>query len=360
MAIIYKELEYMGNTLESLGLMCVDFDEETEIPLGLQKTIEKGETNRYRIKSNHIYTLYNDTLEFQIDVVKSICDTCNDQTKMKYTKSEIREITKQLSSTTIPQLLKTVDENDEVLYYCGIFTNIESFAVAGEVYGFTLTFTNDSPFAYSDIKTTSFYLNGNTTKTITNNSDLLDDYIYPVVHLYPKSNTDFYMCNLSDSKVLTSGKITIASDSNTTLNNFLNAIDSFATNNRYTVEYYYDSDGYTKTWAKNTALRIMLKESDNTEHYGFAYYLNDGTYKIIECGFVTLKLYSDLDIEINCELLTIRDSIDRMVHFKNIGIDEEDYIYWLRLISGNNTLLFYGTDCDVKIEYREMLKVGAA
>ena len=49
-----------------------------------------------------------------------------------------------------------------------------------------------------------------------------------------------------------------------------------------------------------------------------------------------------------------------MVHFKNIGIDEEDYIYWLRLISGNNTLLFYGTDCDVKIEYREMLKVGAA
>ena len=32
MAIIYKELEYMGNTLESLGLMCVDFDEETEIP----------------------------------------------------------------------------------------------------------------------------------------------------------------------------------------------------------------------------------------------------------------------------------------------------------------------------------------
>ena len=109
MAIIYKELEYMGNTLESLGLMCVDFDEETEIPLGLQKTIEKGETNRYRIKSNHIYTLYNDTLEFQIDVVKSICDTCNDQTKMKYTKSEIREITKQLSSTTIPQLLKTVD-----------------------------------------------------------------------------------------------------------------------------------------------------------------------------------------------------------------------------------------------------------
>lgn len=360
MAIIYKELEYMGNTLESLGLMCVNFDEETEIPLGLQRTIQKGEINRYRVKSNHIYTLYDDTLEFQIDVVKDICETCNDQLQMKFTRAEIREITRNLSSTTIPQLLKTIDENNEILYYCGIFTNIESFVVGGEVYGFTLTFTNDSPFAYSEPITTSFKLNGNVTKTITNNSDLLDDYVYPVIHLAPKSNTDFYMCNLSDCKELDSGKITIASNSNTTLNNFLSAIDSFARKNRYTVEYYYDSDGYTKTWAQNTALRIKLIESDNTEHFGFAYYQSDGKYKIIECGFVTLKLYSNLDVEINCELLTIQDSIGRMVHFKNIGIDEEDYIYWLRLISGDNTLLFYGVDCDVTIEYREMLKVGAA
>ena len=40
---------------------------------------------------------------------------------MKYTKSEIREITKQLSSTTIPQLLKTVDENDTEEISMGIY-----------------------------------------------------------------------------------------------------------------------------------------------------------------------------------------------------------------------------------------------
>lgn len=360
MSIIYKEIEYMGNTLESLGLMCVNFDTDTDIPLGLQRTIQKGEVNRYRVKSNHIYTLYDDTLEFQIDVVKDICDTCNDQLKMRFTKSEIREITRKLSATTIPQLLKTIGEDNEVLYYCGIFTNIESFVVAGEVYGFTLTFTNDSPFAYSEPITTSTKLNGLSPFTVTNNSDLLDDYVYPVLHISPKSNTDFFMINLSDSKILDSGKITIASDSNTTLNNFLNVIESFANTDRYAVEYYYDEDGYTKTWANNTALRIKLIESDNTEHYCFAYYESDGKYKIVECGFVTLKLYSNLDVEINCELLMIQDSIGRMVHFKNIGIDEEDYIYWLRLISGKNNLLFYGVDCDVTIEYREMLKVGAA
>lgn len=359
MAIIYNDFVYMNNSLSTMGLICVDFDSNSDIPLGLQRTIQKGETNRYRVKSNHIYTSYDDPLEFEIHVIKDPYKCGYDQSKMKFSREEIRQITRWLSSTTIPQLLSTVDCNDELLNYCGIFTNIESFVVGGEVYGFVLTFTNDSPFAYSNSIKNKYELNGNVAKTVLNNSDLLDDYIYPILHISPNSNTDFYMCNLSDCDVLASGKITISNDSNATLNNFLNVINTFAQNNRYTVEYYYDEDGYTKTWANNTALRIKLLEKDGTDHYCFAYYENDGSYKIIEGGFITLKLYSDLDIEINCELLTIQDSIGRMVHFKNIGIDEEDYIYWLRLLSGYNTLLFYGNDCTVEIEYRELLKVGA-
>ena len=350
----------MDTTFSSLGLMCVDFESNTDIPLGLQRTIQKGETNRYRVKSNHIYTSYDDPLEFEIDVIKDICDTCYDQSKMKFTKDELRKITRVLSSATIPQPVETTDCNDEKIYYCGIFTNIETFVVGGEVYGFTLTFTNDSPFAYSEPLTTNIELNGSLSTIISNNSDLLDDYLYPIFHLHPSSNTDFYMCNLSDCTILDNGKITISTNSNTTLNNFLDIINTFARNNGYTVEYYYDSDGYTKVWANNTAMRIKLIENDNTEHFCFAYYLSDGTYRIIEGAFLTLKLYSDLDVDINCELLTIQDSIGRMVHFKNIGIDEEDYIYWMRFLSGNNTLLFYGVDCTVEIEYREMLKVGAA
>lgn len=360
MSIIYNDFVYMNNSLSTMGLICVDFDSNSDIPLGLQRTIQKGETNRYRVKSNHIYTSYDDPLEFEIHVVKDPYKCDYDQSKMKFSREEIRQITRWLSSTTIPQLLSTVDCNDEPLNYCGIFTNIESFVVGGEVYGFVLTFTNDSPFAYSNSIKNKYELNGNATKTVLNNSDLLDDYIYPILHISPNSNTDFYMCNLSDCDVLASGKITISDDSNTTLNNFLDVINMFAQNNRYTVEYYYDEDGYTKTWANNTALRIKLLEKDGTDHFCFAYYENDGSYKIIEGGFITLKLYSDLDIEINCELLTIQDSIGRMVYFKNVGIEEEDYIYWLRLLSGYNTLLFYGVDCTVEIEYRELLKVGAA
>lgn len=359
MAIIYKDFEYMNNTLLSMGLMCVDFESESEIPLGLKRTIQKGETNRYRVKSNHIYTSYDDPLEFEINIVKSICNTGCSQSEMAFSRDEIRQITRWLSSTTIPQLLNTINENDESLNYCGIFTNIESFVVGGDVYGFVLTFTNDSPFAYSNSIKNKYELNGNVTKTVLNNSDLLDDYLYPVIHIKPESNTDFYMCNLSDCTILDDGTITSVADATTKLEAFLSVIDTFAQNNRYTVEYYYDEDGYTKVWANDTAMRVKFIERDGTEHFCFAYYDSNGRYKIIEGGFITLKLYSDLNVTINCELLTIQDSIGRMVHFKNIGIDEEDYIYWLRLLSGYNTLLFYGNDCTVEIEYRELLKVGA-
>lgn len=358
MSIIYKDFTYMNKTLSEQGLICVDFESGSDVPLGLQRTIIKGETNRYRVKSNHIYATYDDSLEFEIHIMKNINSNNYSQTELAFTKTEIRQITRWLTSTTFPQLFHTIDCDDETLDYCGLFTNIEAFAVGKVVYGFILTFVNDSPFAYSDVITNSFSLNGSLSKVITNDSDLLDDYLYPIIRIKPKENTDFYICNLSDCVVLDAGTINISSSS-ATLNNFLDKINAFAQFNSYTVEYYYDDDAYVKMWANDTAMRIKLIENDDTEHFCFAYYLSDGSYKIIEGAFSTLKLYSDLDIEINCDLLSIRDSIGRLVHFKNIGLDEEDYIYWLRLLSGNNTLLFYGLNCDVEIEYRELLKVGA-
>lgn len=361
MAISFANFSYMENTMKNMNLICVDFDSNNSenISLGLQRSIIKGEINRYRLKSNHISTTYDNPIEFEIHVMKDACKYGYDENEMKFTRNEIRQITKWLSSTTIPQLLTTYNDVGESLNYCGIFTNIESFTISGDVYGFILTFTNDSSFAYTDIRKTTLILNGNTTEKILNDSDLLDDYIYPVIHIHPKSNTDFYMCNLSDCKELDSGTIEINQDKQITSDNFLEKINEFAKINGYTINYYYyGENNFVKTWADNTAMRIKLVERDGTEHYCFTYYLPDGKYKIIEFGFITLKLYADLDIDINCEILTIQDSIGRMVSFKNIGLEEEDYIYWMRLISGYNTILFYANDCTVEIEYRELLKVG--
>ena len=40
------------------------------------------------------------------------------------------------------------------------------------------------------------------------------------------------------------GKIVISGDSDSSLNNFLTEIEDFARLKGYTIEYYYDSDGY--------------------------------------------------------------------------------------------------------------------
>ena len=59
MAVIYKDFNYMNKSLQEMGLICVDFESESDIPLGLQRTIQKGETNRYRVKLLHMMILWN-------------------------------------------------------------------------------------------------------------------------------------------------------------------------------------------------------------------------------------------------------------------------------------------------------------
>lgn len=341
-----------------LNLMCVDFNSDDNIPLGLQRSISKGETNRYRIKSNHFYCAYDNPLEFEIHIVKECCDY-GSQSEMMFSKSEVRKITRWLTSTSLPLLLNGVDD-EGAINYCGIFTNIESFVVGGEIYGFILKFTNDSPFAYSDVITQNETLNGTKNIVVDNDSDLLDDYCKPVLKIHPHTNTDFYVCNLSDCKTLKEGQINIVpDDKNATQINFIDAINDYATTTMHDIGFYYNG-AFVKTWADGTAIRIKLTEKDSTEHFAFAYHLSDGSFKIIEGGFMTLKLLKELEVEVNCDILSMKDSIGRMIKFADMGIEEEDYIYWLRLISGDNTLLFYGKNCDVTIEHREMLKVGAA
>lgn len=352
-----KNFTYMNKSASELNLITVDFNNDDKIPMALKRTIVKGETNRYRLKANHLYATYDDSLEFEIHITKDVCKI-QDQSALEFSRDEVREVTKWLTSSSIPSPMY-IEESDSInVFYCGIFSNIEAFSVGGKVYGFIVTFTNDSAFAYSDEIVKKQSVAGYTTALIDNQSDLLDDYCYPVIKLTPKVKSDFILCNLSDSVILKEGSFSISGDSATKLNNFLDKINTFAMEHSYTVKYYYNGS-FCKTWANDTAIRIKLIENDTTEHYCFAFYDTSGKYKIIEGGFTTIKLLKDLSITINCSLLTMYDDIKRMILFSDIGIDDEDYIYWLRLKNGLNDLILFADNCDVSITYREMLKVGA-
>ena len=80
-------------------------------------------------------------------------------------------------------------------------------------------------------------------------------------------------------------------------------------------------------------------------------------YKIIAGGFMYMKVYKDLDVVIDCKNMTIEDSIGRMVTYDKLGISDVGYMYWLRLMNGNNSIMFHG-NCEFTIEHIEARKVG--
>lgn len=70
-------------------------------------------------------------------------------------------------------------DNDEFIYYC-VFTSAKTIWINGRCHGFRLTAQFDSPFARgasTEIKVSA----GTHSVKIENKSDIVDDYIYPVV-----------------------------------------------------------------------------------------------------------------------------------------------------------------------------------
>ena len=164
-AKLFKDFTFTGKKLSSLSAKytAVDFNESSDKLLAMERNMEMGETNPYRIEANYFGDAWADVLPIELHIVKNPCEYNYNQKDMVISKSEIREITRWLTSPHFPEWIEfeyEEDDTNDVTHYCGWFNNIETWVVGGEVYGFTLTFTNDSPFAYSEPLTTNIELNG--------------------------------------------------------------------------------------------------------------------------------------------------------------------------------------------------------
>ena len=70
-----------------------------------------------------------------------------------------------------------------------------------------------------------------------------------------------------------------------------------------------------------------------------------------------MSVTKGLKVYLDCQKLTINDELGRMVTYDKLGITDVAYMYWLQLLNGNNSLLFYG-NCDFKVKHIESRKVG--
>lgn len=183
--------------------MLAGFEEISSIPLGLDREINRGESNVYRPRQNHFGATYASPLEFELSVIKNIEE---DQNDMIFSRNDIRSIAAWLTSPLYPLLFHMTDYEfdaylEEPIDYYVTFSSIENVVVNGGIVGLTIKATCDCPFGYS--QEFSKEIPANSGITITNTSDNYDGLIYPVIKINPADNGQIAISNDTEQKSIT-------------------------------------------------------------------------------------------------------------------------------------------------------------
>lgn len=208
MAIYGKHFDYNGKSSKDFGVMIGSFSGmDEEIPMGLTRSIEKGEMTKYRVRPNHFGMVYDDALEFPVTLIKDPCLKGFNNTA--FTRSEVREINAWLTSSQFPKLYHMTDYDKPLIYdeyvdYFGTFTEVSTYAKE-EVKELRYTFVNDSPFGYSEEYTHS--LTATTASpaelTIVCDTDEHDGYVYPKLVITPNETGKITLENVTDNGIMT-------------------------------------------------------------------------------------------------------------------------------------------------------------
>ena len=165
--------------------MLAGFEEISSIPLGLDREINRGESNVYRPRQNHFGATYASPLEFELSVIKNIEE---DQNDMIFSRNDIRSIAAWLTSPLYPILFHMTDYEfdaylEEPIDYYVTFSSIENVVVNGGIVGLTIKATCGI--------------------TITNTSDNYDGFIYPIIKINPTDNGQITISNDTEQKSIT-------------------------------------------------------------------------------------------------------------------------------------------------------------
>lgn len=125
-------------------------------------------------RSNHINQIitaqYNEPITATFDIIKF---TCNSDENGFVEDAEISYIMRWLNRTSNYKFKPIYDDSTfPSLYYNGTFTEINTIQIGGNVVGFTITFTSNTPYGYADYDEQEFNL------IIPNNADSVSQIYY--------------------------------------------------------------------------------------------------------------------------------------------------------------------------------------
>lgn len=186
---IFGVLEYDGKSSDDFDLICCSVDDSSqETPVLAEREILKGEMTQNRPVANHYGAKYSDVLTFDITFIK--------RRGKIFSREEVREIDAWLTSPKIPSLLTIGDEDDPV-YHFGIFTSVSSVYTTG-IAALTYTFTSNAPYGWSKEYKYTYTSSGSTSIVLENDTDDLEDPVYPSIVIKGTSGENITLTNLTE------------------------------------------------------------------------------------------------------------------------------------------------------------------
>lgn len=342
MVIVCKDFEFDGKTLISQNYSSLNFDDDTTLPSSIVREMDSSTMNTYRNENNGLGIKYTDTLIFDLHIAKSF-DEYTSQEEMEFSPDEYDALIAWLSSPQENKWMTITTENNKIEKVKGYFSSIKPYDNWGICYGARCTFTCNSPFSYTE-KTYETNILGVQNFLLNNESSDYYDYVYPTFMIKPTRNEEIFIHNLSDTEILDNGTFTVSDNISTNISSLQDKISAYAMINSLSVEYMMDIEtNDIKLICNNTGLLFYMTDNYGIKHKYVAYYLEaDRQYYICRGGFFYCTLLSALTVTLDCKNLGVYDSLDRPILYTDIGIQDEDEIYWMRLIHGNNSIRVMG------------------
>lgn len=226
MILVCKDFEFDEQTLKRQNLSSVNFDDDTSLPSSIVREMESTTMNKYRPEVTGFGTTYTETLVFEIHITKDY-EVNTSQEELELSPEEYEETVSWLTSPQEHRWLKITTQQDEIVKVKGYFSSVTPYENWGICYGLRCTFTCNSPFSYVE-KQDQQIITRSKNFMLQNTSSDKYGYVYPVINIYPKATEQIYIHNLSDSKTLESGTISLQSTNKLTLQLLMNKIENYA------------------------------------------------------------------------------------------------------------------------------------
>ena len=396
-----KYFTYDGEDSQTHRLAIAGLEQNDDVVFSLGREVLASQLNRYRNRVGHMGTRWSDVLVFNIQFIKSPCDS-GSAANMYFTEDEVNEINAWLTSPDYPTLFHMYDydferdSSDSMILVDG--TNIGVVVVNASGY-YPVTYTISDESATASIDATPQYdeegaeilmVNPPTEigvhkyngyySLIINDKDFLDSITSITVDNVEYSNihTNSWLSTYAKEGGKIADSYTILINTEKVLNNKYDYFGVFSDVQAQVIDGNVVGFNCTFTTDSPFAWTHVIEQTvdgsatftvNSAEKYREIYPLIEITLDSSENSRETVVISNSQDTmtlrisllpgdttTIDCQRSTIIDRTG-LVSFEKLGISDVDYIYWPRLYNGSNTITIDGNATAV-LKYREPRKVG--